>query len=107
MWGGLAAAPARFQWAQLSMAQNDFKAAISHASSCVDILLPGTRKAAGRGSQGAGEAEEGRRASEILAANAYAIWGMCKMKLDPNDPEASMLLTSDIIVYSFQNYVLL
>lgn len=58
MWGGLAAAPARFQWAQLSMAQNDFKAAISHASSCVDILLPGTKKAAARGSQGAGEAEE-------------------------------------------------
>lgn len=88
MWGGLAAAPARFQWAQLSMAQNDFKAAVSHASSCVDILLPSSKKAAGRGSQGASEPEDGRGASEVLAANAYAIWGMCKLKAEPNDPEA-------------------
>lgn len=73
------------------MSTNDFKAAVSHASSCVDILLPGSKKPKARGPQDdrsiKGE-DVDRGAVEGLASNAYAIWGMCKLKLEPNDPEA-------------------
>eukprot|EP01036_Dinobryon_divergens_P024173 gene24173-32598_t len=92
MWGGQSAAAVRFQWAQLYMSQNDFKTAISHASSCVDILFPSSKKAKGRGPEDDRSIEGGdveRRASEDLASNAYAIWGMCKLKLEPNEPEGA------------------
>lgn len=76
MWGGEEAAAARFHWAQLSMSRSDFSAAASHAASCVDLTRRADR----------GTARD-RRLRRELTANAYAIWGMCKLKLDANDPE--------------------
>ena len=109
MWGGQSAAAVRFQWAQLYMSQNDFKTAISHASSCVDILFPSSKKAKGRGPEYDRSIEGGdveRRASEDLASNAYAIWGMCKLKLEPNEPEARFQSYDFLSQYTIGIFVL-